>query len=61
MDRAMLEICVRGLAFVWEGRADIQDLVRVGNLLGKLGFTPSDRSRIVVPKDDGPKKPRGKL
>ena len=61
MDRAYLKLCAMALASVWywnqSGGADganplsPHSLKSVGDMLGKLGMTPAERSRVVIPRD----------
>ena len=57
MDRAYLQLCAKGLAAVWdyddEKPISQHMLKSTGDMLSKLGMTPVDRSRVVVPKDPG--------
>ena len=60
MDRVYLELCAIALAGVWGSSAILGDgpilsmsyLKDVGGMLGKLGMTPSERSRVVVPRKE---------
>lgn len=51
MDSAYLAITARCLAAAWKGEVDVTNSHKVGAMLGKLGMTPSDRSKVVVPKE----------
>ena len=55
MDSAYLALCCEAVARCWypeegEKPATMADLQRAGNMLVRLGFTPTERSKIVVPK-----------
>ena len=50
MDSASLLLCARCLSAVWDGEVNITDSLKVNTMLGKLGMTPSERSRVVVPR-----------
>lgn len=68
MDRVYLELCSIALAYVWgwnaarqgrESEFEAKDIALnsvslkdVGAMLGKLGMTPSERSKVVVPKKE---------
>ena len=54
MDSAFLAITARCLGAVWKGDVNVTDSAKVGAMLGKLGMTPSERSRVVVPKKETP-------
>ncbi len=62
LDRAYLELCSIALAGVWEYNAgenkkpiSVHALKTVGSMLGNLGMSPSDRTRLTVvePKYSG--------
>ena len=50
MDAAYLILCARGLSAVWKAKVNVTDMNKVGVMLGKMGMTPSERSKVVVPK-----------
>ena len=56
MDSASLLLCARCLSEVWDGEVNITDSQKVNVMLGKLGMTPSERSKVIVPKkkEDNP-------
>ena len=53
MDSAYLALCARSLAVTWKGEVNVTEMNKAGVMLGKLGMTPSERSRVVVPKKPG--------
>jgi hypothetical protein len=54
MDSAYLALVAEALGDVWYGedKPTVDMRYKAGNMLGRLGFTPSDRSKIVVPRKD---------
>jgi hypothetical protein len=54
MDSAYLALTARALAATWKGEVDVASMHKVGTMLGKMGMTPSERSRVVVPKPISP-------
>ena len=60
MDSSYLTLVAEALGEIWygDGKPTVDMLYKAGNMLGRLGMTPSDRSKIVVPrqeKDQGSK------
>ena len=60
MDSSYLTLVSEALGEIWYGseKPTVDALYKAGNMLGRLGMTPSDRSKIVVPrkeKDQGSK------
>jgi hypothetical protein len=54
MDSACLALVAKAVAVAWKPGAKVDEMYKAVNLLGKLGMTPADRSKIVVPKKDKP-------
>ena len=51
MDSAYLALTAEALGECWYGeKPSIPDLQRVGNMLVRLGMTPTERSKVVVAK-----------
>jgi hypothetical protein len=52
MDSSYLALVAEALSEIWysDEPPTIETLYKTGNMLGRLGMTPSDRSRIVVPR-----------
>lgn len=54
MDSSYLALCARALSVTWKGEIDVAALHKVGTMLGKLGMTPSERSKVVVARKEKP-------
>ena len=56
MDSAFVALTAEALGEIWYGadKPSILDLHRAGQLLVRLGMTPTERSRVVVAKKDKP-------
>ena len=55
-DSAMVSMTAEVLGEIWYGedKPSILDMHRAGQLLVRLGMTPTERSRVVVAKKDKP-------
>ena len=50
MDSTYLVLVAKAVAKAWKGDSKIDEMYKAGNMLGKLGMTPSDRSKVIVPR-----------
>jgi len=50
LDSTYLALVAKAVAKAWQPDAKIDEMYKAGNMLGKLGMTPSDRSKVVVPR-----------
>ena len=50
IDSAYLALVAKAVAKAWQPDAKIDEMYKAGNMLGKLGMTPSDRSKVIVPR-----------
>ena len=50
MDSTYLALVAKAVSVAWKPEAKIDEMYKAGNMLGKLGMTPSDRSKVIVPR-----------
>lgn len=53
LDSSCLAVTCKALAHVWWGEnVKVSEMKTAVDLLGKMGMTPADRSKVVVPKQE---------